>query len=246
MMWPVPYGRSRMTAKGPSADRDRAEGDAGDGGRCARSPVDGPQRPAGRHGPLRDPLGLSHELRTPLTTILGNLSLMLEGEAGPLSGSARACLSDIQAAGRRLEQRVESLLLLLDTAERTDLARREPIDVVELLCGAAAAAPGGADVEVSPQGPPLIVDGDRPLLERLSRLVVESAAAQGRGRIDLVVGPRAASGGSVILHLGVPGLDPGLVPALDAALLAHILRLHGASGDWEPEGLRLRWPEAGG
>ena len=53
---------------------------------------------------------LSHELRTPLNAILGNVELLLDGSAGPLSAQARTCLGEIQVAGRRLLRQVELLL----------------------------------------------------------------------------------------------------------------------------------------
>jgi His Kinase A (phospho-acceptor) domain len=54
---------------------------------------------------------LSHELRTPLNAILGNIELLLDGSAGPLSAQARACLGEIQLAGRDLLRQVQILLV---------------------------------------------------------------------------------------------------------------------------------------
>src|SRR5918994_5242073 len=49
---------------------------------------------------------LSHELRTPLNAILGNTELLLDGSSGPLSAQARACLGEVQTAGRQLLRQV--------------------------------------------------------------------------------------------------------------------------------------------
>lgn len=234
-----------MTAEDRSANGSRAGFRAGDRRPGSVPPIAGLDPPAGgaTAGPLPDPLGLSHELRTPLTTILGGLELMLEGSAGPLSGAARACLSDIQGAGRRLQRRIEDLVLLLDIRERPGLTCRAPIDLVDLLCSTArnTAGLGTADLEVAPQSAPLIVDGDRLLLQRMSRILIETAAAQACDRIGVVVEPAAAPIGGRVLRLSWPGFDPGRLPPMDAALIEQILRLHGASGAWQAGGMQFQW-----
>jgi hypothetical protein len=128
------------------------------------------------------------------------------------------------------------------------LERRGPVDLVDLLCSTArtAAGPGSADVEVAPQGVALIVDGDCLLLQRMSRIIVEAAAAQACGRIDVVVEPAAAPIGALILRLSWPGFDPGRVPPMDAALIGQILRLHGASGGWGAGGMQVQWRGSAG
>lgn len=194
-------------------------------------------------GPLPDPLNLSHELRTPLTTILGNVELMLEGTTGPLSGAARAGLCDIEDAGRRLQRRIEEVLLLLDIRERSALPSREPVDLVELLCSTAARAAGPAtvDFEIAPESAPLIVDGDRILLQHMSQIIVEIAAAQHCGRVGLVVAPADAPIGSLVLRLDWPGFDPGRVRPMEVALIEQVLRLHGAGGGCGADGVRFQW-----
>lgn len=193
--------------------------------------------------PAPDPLNLSHELRTPLTTILGNIELMLEGATGPLSGAARAGLCDIQHAGRRLQRRIEEVLLLLDIRERPSLSRREPVDLVGLLCSTAATAAGPAtvDFEIAPESAPLIVDGDRVLLQHMSEVIVEIAAVQHCGRIAVVVDPVGAPIGSLVLRLDWPGFDPGRVRPMQLALIEQVLRLHGAGGGCGAEGMRFQW-----
>jgi hypothetical protein len=194
-------------------------------------------------GPLPDPLNLSHELRTPLTTILGNAELMLEGATGPLSSAARTGLRDIQDAGRRLQHRVEEVLLLLDLRERRGLASREAVDLVEILCGTSPrdAGPATFAVEVAPRSAPLFVDGDRDLLQIMTQIIVEMAAEQHSGCVGVVVEPVGAPIGSLILHLDWPGFDASRVRPMDAALIGQILRLHGAGGAWGAGGMRFEW-----
>lgn len=223
--------------------RDRAGNDHRAGFRSDdRAAPTGPPN-AGAVGPPPDPLNLSHELRTPLTTILGNIELMLEGATGPLSGAARAGLCDIQDAGRRLQRRIEEVLLLLDIRERAALPSREPVDLIELLCSTAARAAGPAtvDFEIAPESAPLIVDGDRVLLQHMSRIIVEIAAVQHCGRVGVVVEPAGAPIGSLALRLDWPGFDPGRVRPMEVALIEQVLRLHGAGGGCGANGLKFQW-----
>jgi His Kinase A (phospho-acceptor) domain len=235
-----------MTEKDQAREAHRVASRAGDRVALAVQPVAaaGPTTDLGAAvGPLPDPLNLSHELRTPLTTILGNAELMLEGATGPLSSAARAGLRDIQDAGRRLQRRVEEVLLLLDLRERRVLSSCESVDLVEVLCGTFPRGAGSntVAVQVAPRSAPLIVDGDRDLLHIMAQIIVQIAAEQHNGCVGVVVEPLAASIGSLILHLDWPGFDAGCVRPMDAALIGQILRLHGAVGVWGADGMRSEW-----
>lgn len=52
----------------------------------------------------------SHELRTPVTAIKGYLSMIKEGDSGPISGDVKQVLDQITLANDRLVQLVEDLL----------------------------------------------------------------------------------------------------------------------------------------
>lgn len=75
---------------------------------------------------------VSHEFKTPLTTILGFLSVMLEGEAGAVNEQQRKFLDTARAAARRLNALVGELLDLsrLQSSARLDL---KPLSISELL-----------------------------------------------------------------------------------------------------------------
>lgn len=55
---------------------------------------------------------ISHELRTPLTAVMGYLSLMQEGLAGPLTPEQLSTLSQVKGASERLLDLIENLLEL--------------------------------------------------------------------------------------------------------------------------------------
>ncbi|MEK7232630.1 MAG: HAMP domain-containing sensor histidine kinase [Elusimicrobiota bacterium] len=67
---------------------------------------------------------VSHEFKTPLTTILGFLTVMLEGDTGPLSVQQMKFLAIVKAASKRLSGLVSDLL---------DLSRLEGGARMELL-----------------------------------------------------------------------------------------------------------------
>ena len=52
----------------------------------------------------------AHELRTPVTVIKGYASMLLEGDAGPLTKKVKSFLSQVEQANQRLLQLVEDLL----------------------------------------------------------------------------------------------------------------------------------------
>ena len=52
----------------------------------------------------------AHELRTPVTAIKGYLSMVMDGDAGPVSPEAREMIGQVIAANKRLTQLVEDLL----------------------------------------------------------------------------------------------------------------------------------------
>ena len=115
----------------PPADRPVADiaGPA-----CARAHA------AGADGAAIDWRELSHELRTPLNAILGNAELLLDGSTGPLSAQARACLGEIQVAGRRLLRQVQLLLAWSELGASRPRPAACPVDVIALAREALADA----------------------------------------------------------------------------------------------------------
>jgi signal transduction histidine kinase len=77
---------------------------------------------------------VSHEFKTPLTTISGFVTVMLEGETGPLADQQRKFLLTVQNAVRRMNQMVNELLDL-SKLEAGAAMQLQPLDL-----GAAARA----------------------------------------------------------------------------------------------------------
>jgi His Kinase A (phospho-acceptor) domain len=183
----------------------------------------------------------SHELRTPLNVILGNVELLLDGSAGPLSAQARASLGEIQIACRRLSRQVQLLLLWL--AVRGGGAERgeSTLDLMALIRDVRAA--GHADsAPIEPLDARLQIRGDRCWLQTLIREVLELAGA-----------PRGPLAPAVRLERGADGATLGFVwpdfcaaevEPLQVALIESIAEVQGAAAAFTSNGIRLYWPAA--
>ena len=129
----------------------------------------------------------SHELRTPLSIIRAEVDVTLaDPDATP--GELRAMAEAIRDATKRTERLIDSLLVLA-RSDAGSLAS-EPCDLAAMVRSAAervapaADAPElGLDLELEPA----LVDGDRPLLERMVANLVDNAVLHNldRGWISL-------------------------------------------------------------
>jgi signal transduction histidine kinase len=97
---------------------------------------------------------VSHEFKTPLTTISGFLSVMLDGETGPINEQQVKFLQIAKAAAKRLAGLVSDLLDLsrLEGGAKMEL---RPLDLLELVASSVenhqpAAAEGGKSLVWSP------------------------------------------------------------------------------------------------
>jgi two-component system sensor histidine kinase KdpD len=92
-----------------------------------------------RSAAIRDQfLGLiSHELRTPVTSVIGNASLLLKRGARLSAADRTQALADLLAAGEKIRENVEHLLLLT----RLDARRLEltPVSIEQLATRSVAA-----------------------------------------------------------------------------------------------------------
>jgi signal transduction histidine kinase len=75
---------------------------------------------------------VSHEFKTPLTTIMGFITVMLEGDTGPLADQQRKFLTVAKTAVKRLEYLVTELLDLSRLEGGAQMEMR-PLDLAALL-----------------------------------------------------------------------------------------------------------------
>ena len=166
---------------------------------------------------------VSHELRTPLTRMRMAVEL-LPAETRP---ELRACLSrDIG----ELDELIGELLLAgrLDALE--SLARAEEVDLLALM--AEEAAETGAEVS----GEPVLIRGDRRLLRRLVRNLLENGRRYGEGSPVEASVRSLAEGGAA---LTVADRGPGVPEAERERIFAPFYRLPGRPQSVEGAGLGL-------
>lgn len=165
----------------------------------------------------------SHELRTPLTRI--NMALALS-EAGADPEQRRQIKADIA----ELDQLIEEILL----ASRLDAVRasehHEDIDLLALA--AEEAARNGIDVE----GTPVVVRGERALLRRVVRNLIENARHHGRDEApDIRVSRR--DGRTALIEVRDRGR--GVPEAEREKIFEPFYRLAGSAEDGRGSGLGL-------
>ena len=75
----------------------------------------------------------SHQLRTPLTTIKGYLSMMLEGDAGPISPGQKDFVQFAYDASERMVNLISDLLNISRLNAGRFLIQRTPTDMVQMI-----------------------------------------------------------------------------------------------------------------
>ncbi|WP_164515419.1 HAMP domain-containing sensor histidine kinase [Microbacterium sp. 10M-3C3] len=125
----------------------------------------------------------SHELRSPLATIRQHAET---AAAHPEAVDTAELAAVVRDEGLRLQDLVESLLLLARLDEGAPL-RREEVDLDDLaLAEAARLRAGGADVDTAGVGPAR-VHGDPRLFGQVTRNLADNAARHARSRIAIGV-----------------------------------------------------------
>ena len=137
---------------------------------------------------------ISHELRTPLTAVIGYISLMQEGLAGPVSNDQRASLDAVKESSEQLLSLIGDLLDLTALKRGSVEAAVKEIDPRDPLREAAARAKGRRDgvafEVVIPEEMP-VMRSDPGAIARVLRALLDNAfkfTREGRVRasVDMV------------------------------------------------------------
>lgn len=146
----------------------------------------------------------SHELRTPLSIIRTEIDVAL-ADPDASREQLRATAEVVRDATDRCERLVDSLLVLA----RSDrgLATTDVVDLGEVAAEVAAQSAGaasGAGVDLALDVSPVLVAGDRPLLERLVANLVENGIRYNHpgGRVEVAV---FAAGAEAVLRVANTG-----------------------------------------
>jgi two-component system sensor histidine kinase/response regulator len=124
-----------------------------------------------------------HDLKSPLTGILGTLEVVLDGDAGPLSGDQRRLLGDAQERGGDLLRMVDNLLDLSRLEESAVRLQPRDLDVGRMLREVA----GGWSVRAEREGariaveaaPGLAVRADEGMVRRVLGNLIGNALRHG-------------------------------------------------------------------
>jgi signal transduction histidine kinase len=151
---------------------------------------------------------MSHELRTPLTAVIGYVSLMQEGLAGPLTQEQQSSLVSVKGASERLLDLIENLLELT-TLKRgeMELSIEEFDPRLALRQAADATAGGGSDVTLRVDEPtafvPTMRSDRRKVVKSLSSLLSNAYKFTVAGEIRASV---AVANGRVVYRVEDPGI----------------------------------------
>jgi signal transduction histidine kinase len=164
----------------------------------------------------------SHELRTPLARIAVAASLLSEGADAKTRESRKRGVEE-------LDQLIEQILLASRLEALPTLEHREPVDLLAL------AAEEAARFDLGATGQPVTVSGDRTLLRRLIRNLLENARRYaGDGPVTVSV---TAEGGRAILEVSDHG--PGVPASERQRIFEPFYRLAGGSETGRGSGLGL-------
>ena len=183
---------------------------------------------------------LSHELRTPLNAILGNVELLLDGSAGPLSGQARTCIGEVQVAGRQLLRQVGLLLAWSELSAGGPRPAPQPVDLIALVREASTIEYANP-AQIEPQDASLLIAGDPFWLQML---VTEIVTLRGASGAPPTVKLDRHTGGSA-LGFFWSGFRADRAGDLRLVLIQGVARMQGAALVPNADGLILHWPVDG-
>lgn len=166
----------------------------------------------------------SHELRSPIAVVRQNAELVIGyPERVDPADLARGTLAEAE----RMQHLVDGLLLLARSDEGR--LRRGPattVDLDDVLLAEAARLRSTTDLRVDTSGVrPVAVTGDRALLDRAVRNLVDNAVRHARGRVALAV-TVSPDGRWALLDVDDDG--PGVPPADRHRVLERFVRLDDA------------------
>jgi signal transduction histidine kinase len=152
---------------------------------------------------------VSHERRTPLTSIIGYLDLILEEEAGEVSGEQRHFLTVIERNARRLLRLVGDLLFVAQVEAGTLSLERRGVDLEAVVRDAVEGGRPRAEqagVELVAHTEPVpVLDGDGDRLAQVVDNLITNAVkfTPAGGRVTVRCGRRDGSAFVEVADTGV-------------------------------------------
>ena len=150
---------------------------------------------------------ISHELRTPLTAVIGYISLMQEGLAGPMNDEQERTLGQVKESSEQLLTLIEDLLDLTALKGGTLDATFVELDPRTPMCDAIAASKGKREnVALEVEEPDIVpmLTSDRRTIAKALKALIENAfkfTKEGSVRVSLAV-----AGGRVVYTVRDTGI----------------------------------------
>ena len=171
---------------------------------------------------------ISHELRTPLTAVMGYLSLMEEGIAGPVTADQLRHLAQVKVSSHHLLDLIGDLLELT-TLKRGGLElAKSAFDIREPLHDAISATRGRADgvaLRVSePESPVMMVSDQRMIARLLVALLSNAYKFTASGEVRVSVTTR---NGHVVYRVVDTGI--GIPESMQAHVFEEFRQVDGSS-----------------
>lgn len=129
----------------------------------------------------------SHDLRTPLTNIIGNVEIIQDAEAGPVTAAQASMLDAVSRNGRRLLSLIEDMLTISTIELGVFTSNLRPVDLGRLLPEPVdlilpSMQDSGITFDVRAPGEELMVNGDAGQLGRvLTNLLTNAVKYTPRG-----------------------------------------------------------------
>ncbi|MGQ0434578.1 MAG: sensor histidine kinase [Microthrixaceae bacterium] len=125
----------------------------------------------------------SHELRSPIASIRHQLEVAL---THPDAADLPQVLADLHEEDLRMQQTVDSLLVLARADEGAGQRPHQPVDLDDIALTEArrVRAEGHVQIDASPVAPARVL-GDAPQLARAVRNLVDNAARHARSRVEI-------------------------------------------------------------
>jgi signal transduction histidine kinase len=150
---------------------------------------------------------VSHELRTPLTSVLGYLSLIEEGAAGPVTTEQRETLTEVKLSSEKLLGLISDLLDLsaLKRSELTVTSTSfDPRDALKDALNAAGQRKAGVSLNVENGGVIALMTSDKAKVTRILTALVANAfkfTTEGEVRVAM-----AANGSNLVFRISDTGV----------------------------------------
>ncbi|MEK6795170.1 MAG: HAMP domain-containing sensor histidine kinase [Spirochaetota bacterium] len=155
---------------------------------------------------------ISHELRTPLTTILGYITFMRTGRAGPLSENQKEFLSISEGEAEFLNHMIEELLDVtkIESGDfKVQLTEADMKTVVQKAVASLALSAGKSGISLEnrlPSDLPLIIGDEARLLQVIVNLLENGIKFNKNGGAVVIASERDTTNRTITLRVSDTGI----------------------------------------